>query len=1088
MRIRGLYRQENSGLNMKNRHLLLSASIAAFAASSSLTAHAQTQITDAQTVNILTSTAGQDVDITSSGTVTITSGAAVTIDSDNSVTNAGTITSLDANDTTGILVSGDRTGTITNNNVISLTETQPTGNLTPGGDIASGSGRIGILISGGSSFTGNIESGTASNITIQGQDSAGIRLSQTASMTGDLIQAGSVSVFGERSTAIDIAGNVIGKLAISGSIASAGEDSEAINVAGDVSGGLSVTSTIQSTGYTNNLRQSILARPSFTARELLESEGSIRQSGSAVNISGNIAGGVLFGERRDPTTDALLSVASVTLAGSAPAILIDGQGTPIAIGLVGQITDPNAEGFDADLQFAFVNQGNLVADAILNDIDATTFKLADAALNGGFNNTLTMLSSVYRSGIDPTATTPTHDAHARVIVIGNAGLAERINNSGIISARGFEAADEIFVDRTNLQNPNQIFATAIEIDAGGSLGEITNSGTISAVITGRRGEVIAIKDNSGTLLTINNSGTIAARSSTSDPLNEETITFTNIAIDVSANTAGFTLNQTAPASDAATAPSVNGDILLGSGDDSILVSNGTITGDIAFGNGADRLEISNGSTVTGSLIDSDGQLEILVSDNSALAITSGQDIFVTNASFDATSSYSPFVDTQTGDTSLLIASGDVTFADGAKITPVLANILNANTTVFTLITADTLNIEAPLSSLRGEAAPFLFDTTFSLSPTDPNTLLLTLDLRDQNQLGLDPQQGAAFTSAFEALTNSTPLGAAFVGLTDKTSFNAAYNQLLPEFAAAARQFVLANVDGATGAVGSHLQNARRATERPGGAWIEEFGYFADRDLAGLSEQYRGYGFGITGGFDTDFGPFHAVGINFGFASTEIEDVVGVDEPLDILTIQGGLYAGYELGKLGIQMYAGGGYDDFSSTRNVRIGNFDESSSADWKGTHYNGSISAGYDINFGRYYIRPVATLTYLKLNEDAYTETGAQSIALDIDKRNVETGTASAVLEFGAKYTKARSWFSPSLHVGIKNDFINDGVVTTGQFVNGSTPFSILSEEFPDTGILLGVTFASGSAYSSFSFDLDTDYRDGFIRHTARVVLRLLF
>jgi uncharacterized protein with beta-barrel porin domain len=1069
---------------MKNRHLLLSASIVAFVASVSFVAQAQTEITDDQTINILTSTGG-DVNVTNTGTITITSGAAVTIDSDNTVTNAGTITSLDVNDTTGILVSGDRTGTIANNNVIRLTETQPTENLTPGGDIASGSGRIGILISGGSNFTGNIENGSASSITIQGQDSAGIRLAQTASMTGDLIQAGSISVFGERSTAIDIAGNVIGNLAISGAVRTAGEDSSAINVSGDVSGGLSITSSVQSTAITTNTRQTVLTRPTLAARDLLDSEGSVRQSGSVVNISGNIGGGVLFGERRDPTTDALLSVASVILAGSAPAILIDGQGTPIAIGLVGQITDPNAEGFDADLQFAFVNQGNLVADAILNDIDATTFKLADASLNGGFNNTLTMLSSVYRSGIDPTATTPTHDAHARVIVIGNAGLAERINNSGTISARGFEAADEIFVDRTNLQNPNQIFATAIEIDAGGSLGEITNSGIISAVITGRRGQVIAIKDNSGTLMTINNTGTIAALASTSDPLNEETITFTNIAIDVSANTAGFTLNQTAPASDAA---AINGDILLGSGDDNILVSNGTITGDIAFGNGADRLEISNGSTVTGSLIDSDGQLEILVSGNSALAITSGQDIFVTNASFDGTSTYSPFVDTQTGDTSLLIASGDVTFADGAKITPVLANILNANTTVFTLITADTLTIEAPLSSLRGEAAPFLFDTTFSISPTDPNTLLLTLDLRDQNQLGLDPQQAGAFTSAFEALTNSTPLGAAFVGLTDQTSFNAAYNQLLPEFAAAARQFVLANVDGATGAVGSHLQNARRATERPGGAWIEEFGYFADRELAGLSEQYRGYGFGITGGFDTDFGPFHAVGINFGFASTEIEDVVGVDEPLDILTIQGGLYAGYELGDLGIQMYAGGGYNDFSSTRNVRIGNFDESTNSDWKGTHYNGSISAGYDINFGKYYIRPTATVTYLSLREDAHTETGAQSIALDIDKRSVETGTASAVLEFGAKYAKERSWFSPSLRVGIKNDFINDGVVTTGQFVNGSTPFSILSEEFPDTGILLGVTFASGSAYSSFSFDLDTDYRDGFIRHTARVVLRLLF
>ena len=82
----------------------------------------------------------------------------------------------------------------------------------------------------------------------------------------------------------------------------------------------------------------------------------------------------------------------------------------------------------------------------------------------------------------------------------------------------------------------------------------------------------------------------------------------------------------------------------------------------------------------------------------------------------------------------------------------------------------------------------------------------------------------------------------------------------------------------------------------------------------MSEQYRGEGFGFTGGLDTAFGPFHAVGINFGFASTEIEDVVGQDEPLDVITLQTGLYAGYAQamgqGEFGVELYAGGGYNKF----------------------------------------------------------------------------------------------------------------------------------------------------------------------------------
>ena len=121
-------------------------------------------------------------------------------------------------------------------------------------------------------------------------------------------------------------------------------------------------------------------------------------------------------------------------------------------------------------------------------------------------------------------------------------------------------------------------------------------------------------------------------------------------------------------------------------------------------------------------------------------------------------------------------------------------------------------------------------------------------------------------------------------------------------------------------------------------------------------------------------------------------------------------------------------------------------------------------------------------------TETGGADIALAIDKRSVDTASATLALDFGAKFESERSWFSPSMRIGIRNDFINNGVITSGQFVNGTTPFSIAAQDFPASGFLLGLTFATGSKYSSFSFNYDADIRSGFNRHTARLVLRLLF
>ena len=1083
---------------MKFHQLLLTTSISAFAVSTAMSANAQVEIADARTTGVSTSTAGagntaSDVTITTAGSIAVTTGAAVTIDSDNSVINSGTISSEDADDTTGILVNQTATGNITNNGAINLTETAPTDGVpaTGAGTIAQGSGRTGILISGGSTFTGNIENAATASIRVQGQDSAGIRLAETASLVGDILQSGSLTVFGENSFGVDVLGDVIGNLALAGTVSATGKDSVAVNVGGDVSGAVTVSSTLSSSGYVTQQGQTITSRPTLLGRTQLNTTGNLEQAGSALQVSGNIGEGIQ-----------ITSTGTVVMFGAAPAILIDGDGTPIAIGQVGQITDPNDDDFDADLQFAFVNQGTLSSDSVLDNIDATTFSIANATLEGELNNTSIMSATVYRSGIDPAATTATNDAHARVIVIGGNGIADRINNSGTIFARGVEDVETVYADPDNVLAPNQIFATAIEINPTGSLTELTNTGALTAIISGRNGEARVLVDQSGTLLTVNNSGLITGVGVTSDATGAQATNYTLVAIDVSANTAGFTLNQT-PIVNADTgeenSPIITGDIFLGSGADTLNIAAGTVSGDIAFGAGADRLDISNGSSVTGSITDSDGQLDILVADNSSLTITSANTINATSATFDATSTYSPFIDPASGETSLLSASGDVTFESGSIIAPRLANVIDDSSIAFDIATAGgTLTFDEAAGSLRSAATPFLYNTNYSRSLTDPNTLILTLDLRSTSELGLDGVQSAAFTSAFEALQNSPDLGAAFTGITDQVTFNNAYNQLLPEFAASATQFVLSNVDGATGAIGSHLNTARRSPERPGGAWIQEFAYFADRSLAGNSEQFRGYGFGITGGFDTSFGPFQTAGINLGFATTEVEDVPGVDEPLDVLTIQGGLYAGYKLGNFGLDLYAGGGYDDFESNRIVKIeavdalGNvtstYDATASRDSSGTHYNASASAGYDIQFGKYYARPSATFSYLSMSEGAFTEEGDASIIQTIDSRTNDIGTVTGVVDIGARFERDRSWFSPALRFGFKKDVISNGVITTGRFVNGTTPFSLTSEEFPDTGIVLGVTFSSGSKYSSFSLDYDADIRDGFNRHTARLVIRMLF
>ena len=1101
----------------------------------SFTAQAQVTISEDTSDQILTSTAGDDggpADVTVENGVTVTvdsDRSGIILDSDNNLVLDGIVSAEDINGATGVELQGGNQGSFTQTGSISLTEdfTQENTDDDPftDGGVAIGEGRTGILISGASPFQGNVELAAGSIIDIEGNDSFGINLANTPmttdGLTGNLTTGGQINVVGDRSVGVNLASNVTGDVTNTGLIAITGEDSQAFVVSGDIDGGFSSSGAITANGFRFQTRPGFSGNDNLTGREDLSAE-DLQQAGSAVEISGNVTGGIFLNQVFEPSLDAdgnevldddgnpvlvLTGSSSISQLGSAPAVLIGGDGAPIAIGLVAPITDPNDQDFDEDLQYGFINQGSVTANGVFDDFDATTVSFSNVTVEGGINNEGALTATTFRAP-NPTDLTDGNGV-ARVLVLGDQTIAEEINNSGVILASASEAIDEVFFDQTNIIPPRDLLAVAVDIGEGASVSELINTGAISAVLVGREGTAVAVRDSSGTVTQLSNTGVISANGSSSDALGVEDTNFNLIAIDFSSATNSIAIEQSQNP-DGTNIPLIIGDILLGSGDDSVTSSAGIITGAIDFGGGSDSLALSGGTVFTGEIRNTDG-LDLSVIEGSTLTLASAENIQVSEAFVDSTSTFSPVINGATGEASTLISDGSITFEEGATISPVFDSIIGTDQLTYTLVSAGDLSV-GDLDSLGANSSSFLFDTDLSLS--DPNTLIITLDLRDPSAsiadggLGLDAVQAAAFGTIVDGVLQSGPvlealaatpgLSNAFANIADANEFNAALNQVLPEFSGAAKQFILANVDGAVGAVGSHLDTARRSPERPGGAWLEEFFYFADRELAGSSEQYRGEGFGFSAGLDKEFGPFHAVGVSLGFASTEVEDVLGVDEPLDVTTYQAGAYAGLEKNGFNLDLYAGGGISDFEQNRLVSIGDFLGAAEGEWQGIHANASLRAGYEVAFGeKYWVRPSLSLDYLYLDEDGRTETGSEGVRLTVEDRTSDTAAATALLNFGANFQGKRTWIRPSIRVGYRNEFISDPVETAFRFqgltntdgdVFDSEIARLRSFAFPDEGILLGFTVAAGSQYSSIGFDFDSDIRDGFIRHTGRIVLRLLF
>ena len=173
-----------------------------------------------------------------------------------------------------------------------------------------------------------------------------------------------------------------------------------------------------------------------------------------------------------------------------------------------------------------------------------------------------------------------------------------------------------------------------------------------------------------------------------------------------------------------------------------------------------------------------------------------------------------------------------------------------------------------------------------------------------------------------------------------------------------------------------------------------------------------------------------------------------------------------------------------------IGSFDAAPSAEWTGYHITGSARLSRDFEFGgRYFVRPAVSVDYLRLFEDSYVESGGGTgIDLSVSERESTSFTGSALMTFGAVFEGTNSWWSPHARLGYRSEFSNDIVETDAHFVDYDEVFTLRSQQLPGSGFLFGFGISAGSDYSTFSFDYDADVRDGFIRHTARLVMRLVF
>jgi hypothetical protein len=1063
-------------------YLLASTCLVALAAPAAAETTISTTVTGpVRTSTVKTGGLPDDILINSSGVVNGNASGGVIIDSNHDLKNQGTIQIGNVNNVVAVDVGAGVTSDITVSGKIIVDEPFTPTDADNDGDLdgpfATGSNRFGIRTNG--AMTGNILVTSTGTITVEGNNSAGIYLG--GPLTGNFRHDGTTGVLGNNSVGVHLS-DVSGDVRLAGSITARGQGSIAVHSTGNVGGAMVLQGTITATGYRFTTPP---ADPSkLDADDLL-------QGGPAVAIEGNVAKGIILAvppkdasttdndEDDDGIEDSKEGSAAIISYGSAAALRIGSAGN-IAIGA----TEATGTGF------GLIIDGGILGNGLYTGVDGNALQI------GGLGGSVSIANGI---GVTGTVEAKSLDRNATAVRLGAGATTPELRNAGKILASSGNTAASI--------------ATAVDINAGASLPVLRNSGEIKAS-TGANGTAVAIVDKSGTLGLIENSGTISASGAAADSNR-------NVAIDLSANTAGATVKQTAVGSGFA-APSIIGDVKFGTGSDTFDIADGSLTGNVSFGDGDNKFLLSGDAVGTGKLtfgagadtittggtsvfkgaVDFGGGADMLTIGGTSsftgqlinatgLAVNVQKGTFgvvktANIASLDVTDGgiLAVTLDKSPGASSMLNVSGAASFAAGSKLQLNVANVDQAEGH-FIVINAGTLTGGSNLAATT-DLLPFLYKGALSISG---NQVAVDVSRKSATELGLNRSESAAYPAIYEALGNDDDIGDSFLSIRTQDEFIGTVRQMLPDHAGGTFEAVTMG-DRAVARMLNDPKAPYKEEEESGVRyWLNQVAWGSSKSI-GNTAGYEIGGWGASGGAEisTKLGKF---GGSLSYLWGKDDDKA-TENTVD--ANQYSIAAHYRMETDGFQVAVRGSYSyiNFDGKRFFRFGEGDDAIErtieGSWNGSLFSATAIASQELWAGSFFVRPTGSVEYYSLTEDSYDEDGGgDALDLHVDKRKSDEFAVNALLIGGFEMGGVdpyEGYFRFEAEAG-RRQIVGGSLGKTTAHFEGGDDFTLTPED-RDSGWVGRLRGIGGNSNFQIAGELGAEEREDKVGFSARASLVL--
>ena len=240
-------------------------------------------------------------------------------------------------------------------------------------------------------------------------------------------------------------------------------------------------------------------------------------------------------------------------------------------------------------------------------------------------------------------------------------------------------------------------------------------------------------------------------------------------------------------------------------------------------------------------------------------------------------------------------------------------------------------------------------------------------------------------------------------------------------------------------------------DRRWSAFADGNGIFATANSAGVLQNYRSQGGGVSAGASYNWNKNLVTGVYAGYQGLQAK-YNGGTRLIDNAVRFGGFgslgFDGWYLSSL-----VGGAYHCYDVDRSIQFGTIDRTANSGPSAGEFDLAVATGYDVKAGHFTFGPVTSMQYTYIGVQGFKETGANSLDLDVNPYNASSLLYSLGGQVAYRWEISKNLaVTPMLGASWQHEFMQDAYPISAAFNTGgpSSPFMFQTAQ-PQQDYFLG-------------------------------------